>query len=500
MKHNFKKGIGFVNNHTSESGCKILLLLILIFLISGKIYSHDPITKGQFILTKENVIEAVNSQEWFDKMVEDVLLNDVGVQQNNPDKLFLNTNKISESSLSDHLILDSILGMRSKGYFKEFDHWYFDYDESSRLRSSKCLFFNEKNEFENITQIRTYNENGQIVKYLIRQPWENFMITGYGDSSAIDYRIEDYVYEQGNLVQKTITENSSASSVASIYTYIYTYNDKNQLIHASENTPYADSEIDYFYTVNDEVEYEIDKEYDKYFDENWITLIKYQYQFTDSIKINTQNITDLSETWERSQLDTVSSWVYKKYSFESFDSLERRTSVKTSYWDMFTGLTQNLSKAEFKYPENNTVHASYSDWVGSADSGSWNESARIDNTYDADGNLMLYTKTYYDERTDSWAIEEQKNYYYSYHQKSVEKNDVETLLPSLFPNPANNYITLRNLQGKDFNYRLFNMSGEQVGAGTIDNNRIAIGHLSPGVYFIKTTCQNHFFTGRFVKY
>jgi len=501
MKHNFKNGIRFVNNHTSEYGCKITLLLILIFLISGKIYSHDPIKKGQFILTKENVIVSVNRQDWFDKVVEDVLVNDGGVQLNNPDNLFLHTDLFRYGSSSDRPVLDSILGERSIGYFKEFDHWYFDYDESSRLKSSKCLFFNEKNEFENITQIRTYNENGQIMKYLIRQPWENFMLTGYGDSSAIDYRIEDYVYEQGNLIQKTITDNSSAPSNIRISKYLYSYNDKNQLIHATENSELADSEIDYLYNPNGELEYEVHEDaHKKYFVSNSISLVKYQYQYTDSTKITINCYADLSALLERSQYDTVSSWVYKKYSFETFDSLERRTSVKTSYWDGNTGITLNFSKAEFKYPESNTYHASYFNWVSTADSGSWNESARIDNTYDADDNLIQYTKTYYDERTDSWAIEEQKNYYYSYQPKSITTVNMKSSQLSIFPNPAVDHITISNLHENAVNYRLYNSFGELVESGRIENPTLTVAHLKPGIYIIKTENKNSGYSGRFVKY
>jgi hypothetical protein len=475
-----------------KSILEILLLGFFIFLLSPKTYSQlSNLSDQQNIIKRKCQYINADEKKWYHSVVETPLNRISAELCKSPVIVSSNDNSYCKNSLINQPILDSILGESTTGYFTELDNWYFKYDKTSKLKSSKRFFYNAQKKIENVTELRTYDEKGRVIKYVLRQP-EMYAI----DTSVIDYCIEDYIYENENLVQKTITNNENLSyHGAEITNYFFTYNDSEQLIHKTENLSGASYETDYYYTAVGDLEYSFQTTNSKsgY-------LIKYQYQFTDSTKDTKISVATPLKQTERSQFDTVSILSYVSNYYETFDYKGRRLSVECT--DLISYGEPRLDfRSEYKYTESDKLrHASYYDWVKNGDSGSWREMTRIDNIYDENENLLLYEKTFNDDRTGSWNVIERKTYYYSFPQKSTTSNNIKTNQLSLFPNPAVDYIYIPCLPENVTSYQIFNLLGGIVEFGEFENSALCVTHLKPGIYIFKAESKNSGYSGRFVKY
>jgi chitodextrinase len=74
-----------------------------------------------------------------------------------------------------------------------------------------------------------------------------------------------------------------------------------------------------------------------------------------------------------------------------------------------------------------------------------------------------------------------------------------TLSFYLYPNPVNGEIlNISNLE-KSSSYRIFNLMGQELGKGTIENDSINVGSLSAGTYLIEVSNENGTTSKRFIK-
>jgi len=76
----------------------------------------------------------------------------------------------------------------------------------------------------------------------------------------------------------------------------------------------------------------------------------------------------------------------------------------------------------------------------------------------------------------------------------------------VFPNPSHDFINIQNLQmnnGASFNYEICDIIGKQVITGTLNNTsipqRISIGNLPNGIYFVRLHDQQKSYTQKFNK-
>jgi len=84
----------------------------------------------------------------------------------------------------------------------------------------------------------------------------------------------------------------------------------------------------------------------------------------------------------------------------------------------------------------------------------------------------------------------------------TQTNIKEKKLQSIFayPNPANNYIYIDNMQHfQNVNFLIFNFIGEIVKIGKINNNSINIEDLETGVYLLKLNYNSKSETIKFIK-
>jgi hypothetical protein len=497
MKRNQKAGIKIIYDLVDNRfKLKVSFLLIFILLITCSVYAQLIEQKTQTVFTKDKFQNITHDKAWLDSIVVNTMPLNMNETENGSEMISFNRKVASKSSFTVRPLLDSILEKKNSGYTSEWIKWRFYYDETNRLLSSKRFFFNAKNVFENITETRSYNEDEQIIK-LVRHEISKENLVFYDDTTAIDVYIEEYQYQNGNLIHKSVknfdwynpNENSEED---------YVYNEQDQLVQKKIRNDFYGNVLGYLYYPDGEIEYvyitSVPSTTEEY------SIDKYQYQYTDSIKETTICSSPEIGQLDKSQFDTISTWYGKHYYFETFDTKGRRKSISSKWWSIYQDAFFDI-KAEFEYADDDQLlHASYYTWEGTPDSGSWKEATRIDNTYDQDGNLLLYSKTFNDGRTGNWVVEEEKTYYYDFSGKSAGVDNLMIQKLSLFPNPACNLITIENLPRKVSVYRLYNSSGKMVESGKIENNSIIVGHLKPGMYIIKLDDFNTGYSGKFVKY
>ncbi|MGL2962453.1 reprolysin-like metallopeptidase [Flavobacterium sp. RSB2_4_14] len=80
----------------------------------------------------------------------------------------------------------------------------------------------------------------------------------------------------------------------------------------------------------------------------------------------------------------------------------------------------------------------------------------------------------------------------------IEENNT-TISFNLYPNPVKgDFLNISNLEMTS-NYRIFNMMGQELGKGKIENNAVFVGALKTGAYLIEVTDGTATTTKRFIK-
>lgn len=70
---------------------------------------------------------------------------------------------------------------------------------------------------------------------------------------------------------------------------------------------------------------------------------------------------------------------------------------------------------------------------------------------------------------------------------------------TIYPNPMNDFITIRMNNAKDSTYRIFNQIGKEVRTGEVSKNKIDINNLPSGLYFISVSSNEGTLTKKLIK-
>jgi len=447
--------------------------------------SYSQFAPGYLIIQKEDQHVIPHTEVQFPLSQEEVYLPRV-IASGNQD---FNNIKAGHNSR-----LDSIYEYKNFGYYFELYRWYYQYTIQQQVDTVWRYFFNGNGEFENITEIRTYYTAGQLLKLVRRQPdfWAWAVLE---DSTIIDAYTEEYEYENENLIHKIITKrNYSSESTSDSY---YTYDEENRLIHSIIEEYGHQREREYFYNVNDELEYIL--LYGIYSDDKLhYSVTKYIYEGTDSIRQITRNESYSIDI--RPVLDTISHWHMMDRFYETYDQQGRRISLMLIRDNIYEGEWIDY-KVEFSWTNyNQLLHTSYYNWNGTMESGFWEGNMRIDNIYDEYGNLLFYEKTYYDARSHSWETDENKTYYYSAAPSKLTDNYTESQTLSIFPNPAQEVIAIGDSPDEISYFTIYSLYGFAVASGRLENQLITVSHLKPGIYIVTIRSGQSLYSGKFVKY
>jgi hypothetical protein len=391
-------------------------------------------------------------------------------------------------------MLDSVYEEQNLGYYNELYKWYYHYNEQQRTDSVWRYFYNPTGEFEKITEIRTYNTDGQLVRLVRKQP--DFQLwQWYGDSTIIEYYTEDNTYQRGNLIKKITTTNSQG--IQSVTQEYHTYDSENRLILDSliGSDYYLPNVTAYTYNTDNNLEYIL-----YLFEGIPYGIRKYEYEKTDTSKNTTEHWNYYSGITEYPILDTITHWQGEHSYFETFDQQGRRITLRVEYDNIYEGEHIDYM-AEYTYTQqNDLLHLSYYNWIGDMETGHWEEASRIDNTYDDDYNLVLYEKTFYDARTEMWENENSKRYYYTSVPVSLHEDYLKPDRLVIFPNPARDAITIKNDADGNSIYTIYNLYGLPLESGRSENQAIAISQLKPGMYLVEIRNGKSRLMARFVKY
>jgi hypothetical protein len=397
------------------------------------------------------------------------------------------------SKVNGGLILDSISVDDHFGIYTKNKRWTCFYTGSKTLTHSICRYYNGNFDFTNITETRTYDEVGHEIKLVCHQPDNSYSYRWDYDTTAIDLYTEENKYENGKIVQKDIVNHAKESYDNPTRQVKYYYNEKGQLTSRTE-TSAPDGliwEAHYYYNKDGEIEFKVEPIISTA--PGTFNIEKMQYQYSDSVNVITKSTVMLSGQLQESDLYSMIGWLYI-YTFEEhFDSVNRKLSVTSHY---FTNKEIPYCNAEYEFTENLKLKkASFSQWIGNADSGYYKETFRVDNLYDEFGNLLQHLETFYDDNFSDWSIKVKVSYYYSAINKSIETEKPINPKCMIYPNPAKDYLIVSDLFEDNSSYQLYNMHGKWVGCGIIENSLIDISKLKPGVYIVKIKD----YTGRIVK-
>lgn len=88
---------------------------------------------------------------------------------------------------------------------------------------------------------------------------------------------------------------------------------------------------------------------------------------------------------------------------------------------------------------------------------------------------------------------------YTVNVVAARETASETITFDLFPNPVSgDVLNIANLNASS-SYRIFNMMGQELGNGKIENETVSVGHLAAGTYLIEVSNENGTLTKRFIK-
>ena len=84
--------------------------------------------------------------------------------------------------------------------------------------------------------------------------------------------------------------------------------------------------------------------------------------------------------------------------------------------------------------------------------------------------------------------------------RKLAENMAKTGSLSIFPNPAADEIRVSGLSGKSLRYTVYNLYGQSVTSGRLEDQSIDVSHLKPGFYILEIRNDHSRYSGRFVKY
>lgn len=399
-------------------------------------------------------------------------------------------------------ILDSIYEVSNLGYKMEYMQWYFSYDRYYRSDSSWRYFFDDNYELQDILEIRTYYPDGKLKRFLRKQPvydqwynpwWEE------PDTTIIDFQVEEYYYDENkNLIRKNIMDREFYGG-NTISTF-YFYDPEGKLIRDSTYYDTDDYTLSVMsYDENEQLQYEIFYSYNP--DYTSYSLLKYTCEDTD-----TSRLTKIYQKYFGAipdppvDPDSITIWNGIRYFFETFDELGRRASITYSWWSSSLDCEWTEYRAEYSYNEfDDILQSTYYRWEGTLDSGWWVENSHVVNTYNEDGDLLIYDHTFYDERINQWQVYNYKEYYYTPVSSALPVNELISGDFTMYPNPAADVLFLSNILDADYRYRIFNLNGILIDEGEPENGSIPVACLKEGIYLLQIITSDHIYGTRFIK-
>ncbi len=185
--------------------------------------------------------------------------------------------------------------------------------------------------------------------------------------------------------------------------------------------------------------------------------------------------------WENEKSD----WAYFKKKEWDFDDRSQLIKEVSFRWESSQYKWENSSKIEWDYDLNNQMILQVSSiWNRTIDV--WINRSQI--TYDYDVNNNIMAKNLYESTDDNvWQLRENTEYYYSELVTNIS-NDINDFRDiKIYPNPANEIITIESQNSKSVIGKLYNSNGTLIKNLKVEQgiNIFHISELKSGVYIIQ---------------
>ena len=124
----------------------------------------------------------------------------------------------------------------------------------------------------------------------------------------------------------------------------------------------------------------------------------------------------------------------------------------------------------------------------------------LDEMRSAENEILGRAEAVADEFCESFSYGQVEDYTITISSTGRMEDMSSTALSfTIYPNPVKgDVLNINNLED-DATYRIFNLMGQELGKGTIDDNAVLVGNLKTGVYLIEITSKDQTATKRFIK-
>ena len=470
MKKSRMELLSKANSFDSERKIsKELFKLLLIFVLTALIFQKPS---AQQVDISEFELNAFDAEEIFMEI---------------PEKdLYGNENTF--------LLLDSVYEFEHYGLFTEHRLWYYYYNDLNKVDSSYRYFYDKYGDYANKMEIRTFNSDGKLKKYILRYPESGFFS---GISFSIE-EIEEYKYKNGNLVSKIKIYNRK-NSLDTLAHYFYIYNEQGKLVYDSSIYGSGWSVKHYSYDSLNRLESIL---HHNYYSSDWY-VEKYSYEMTDTSLLTLKQFTEgiHTESGMPPAIDTITAFIRIWSNYWTFNKEGQKASLEVRYWYISSGEEKRI-RAEYEYSQQGKLlHAVYYlNWLGTKYEGNWMETSHINYTYDEEGNLLVYERIMYDGRTWDWIVTNRNEYFYTPVPILLGIGKEKLTALKLYPNPVQYILNLQGNFSSDSYYKIVNPAGIIVTQGTVEKKAIDVSRLKPGLYIIVVKTDSGLHTGKFAKY
>lgn len=427
----------------------------------------------------------------------------------------------------------------SNGWNKIFKYEY-PVDSLTKLKYFRTFYWDS---IENIWKGEEYEE--YIYNEFGNKIFENTYVWDLSLNNWINNDRDSIVFdEKGNIISLiNVYWDYNLNDWINSYKIIKLYDDNNNLISNTEyywNSIYLkwypslkneysydtnkNKNIEYFFTYeenSDSIVFKTKREY--FYDTNNNKILAYSYSWDDSINNwiynnkleyeydeKNRKIVYTYKTWN----NIGSFWGEQERRYYNYDSITNIIEEQRYYKGILTSKFEYLFN-EFGYQTLNVQYYWNSiEWVGvqkytyeynkfkhltkstenkwDSSFKNWIEFHKIEQTFDENENLLLYTSSNLD-LNNKWIIEFQVGYEYFCNSPVLNKNQPTSSNFTIFPNPTTKNITIssENFKGES-NVELFSLDGKLVYTNKFNSKSASfeLPNISKGLYLFKVQNEN----------
>jgi len=257
---------------------------------------------------------------------------------------------------------------------------------------------------------------------------------------------------------------------------------KLEISHVPESSYFIDNEL-FYYNENGELNKYTHLASNEDIVLEWDTIMVDTYMYSNPSK-NSEITTIL--TWDTANLG----WVNKKKNEINIDSMGQQILSIDSVWNTTTNTWQAYMKSETVYRAQNEIliNTLYSyepmrnRWIGQS---------KQEYIYYNNGEIKQVYYYLFDYFYESWYIDNICVYHFNITPRIPKITKVNLLTPSdiqVYPNPADDWLTIHLEQYFNSKYCIFNLHGQLVQSGELDKmheKTINISSLNSGVYIVR---------------